>query len=98
MGPPAKASEDGSKAKIKVRVKLNLHGIVGVESVQQIEEEEYEEAAPKKPDGTKVGLVSHFRAIVEPSECLHLASLMSCTSSIEKLPPGGLLRGISFFF
>ena len=48
MGPPAKTPEDGSKAKIKVRVKLNLHGIVGVESAQQIEEEEYEETVPKE--------------------------------------------------
>jgi heat shock protein 4 len=48
VGPPAKTPEDGSKAKIKVRVKLNLHGIVGVESAQQIEEEEYEESAPKE--------------------------------------------------
>lgn len=48
VGPPAKTPEDGSKAKIKVRVKLNLHGIVGVESAQQIEEEEYEETVPKE--------------------------------------------------
>ena len=30
-------------------MKLNLHGVVGVDQVQQIEEEEYEEPAPKKP-------------------------------------------------
>ncbi len=34
---------------VQVKVKLNLHGVVGVDQVQQIEEEEYEEPAPKKP-------------------------------------------------
>ena len=33
---------------------LNLHGIVGVQSVQQIEEEEYEEAVPKQAAPAKV--------------------------------------------
>lgn len=61
---PAKASATGDKPKLKVKVRLNLHGVVGVESVQQVEEEEYEErvkkpaaketkmadAAPAKPD------------------------------------------------
>lgn len=28
---------------LQVKVKLNLHGVVGVESVQQVDEEEYEE-------------------------------------------------------
>ena len=55
MGPPAKTPEDGSKAKIKVKVRLNLHGILGVESVQQIEEEDYEETASKKAEPAKVG-------------------------------------------
>ena len=54
MGPPAKTPEDGSKAKIKVKVGLNLHGILGVESVQQIEEEEYEETVTKKAESAKV--------------------------------------------
>ncbi len=34
---------------------LNLHGILGVESVQQIEEEEYEETVTKKAESAKVG-------------------------------------------
>ncbi len=54
VGPPAKTPEDGSKAKIKVKVGLNLHGILGVESVQQIEEEEYEETVTKKAESAKV--------------------------------------------
>jgi len=55
VGPPTKLPEDGSKAaKIKVKVRLNLHGIVGVESVHQIEEEEYEETVPKKASTVKV--------------------------------------------
>lgn len=66
VGPPAKTPEDGSKAKIKVRVKLNLHGIVGVESAQQIEEEEYEDTVPK--EAAKPNKVS--------PPCLNWASLL----------------------
>lgn len=33
---------------MQVKVKLNLHGVVGVESVQQVDEEEYEEKV-KRP-------------------------------------------------
>ena len=33
---------------LQVKVKLNLHGVVGVESVQQVDEEEYEEKV-KRP-------------------------------------------------
>lgn len=32
---------------MQVKVRLNLHGVVGVESVQQVEEEEYEERVKK---------------------------------------------------
>ena len=39
----------------QVKVKLNLHGVVGVESVQQVDEEEYEEKV-KRP-APKVCLV-----------------------------------------
>ena len=39
----------------QVKVKLNLHGVVGVDQVQQIEEEEYEETV-KKPAPAKVGM------------------------------------------
>lgn len=39
----------GDKAKLKVRLALNLHGITSVESVQQIDEEEYEETVKKQP-------------------------------------------------
>ncbi len=43
---------DGSKAKLKVKVRLNLHGVVAVESVYQVQEDEYEETVKKAP---KVG-------------------------------------------
>ena len=33
---------------VQVKVRLNLHGVVGVESVQQVDEEEYEEKV-KRP-------------------------------------------------
>jgi len=33
---------------LQVKVRLNLHGVVGVESVQQVDEEEYEEKV-KRP-------------------------------------------------
>lgn len=38
---------EGGKAKLKVKVVLNLNGIVGVDTVNAIEEEEVEEEAPK---------------------------------------------------
>ncbi|DBB16364.1 hypothetical protein WJX82_007687 [Trebouxia sp. C0006] len=47
LGPP-KAPAAGDKPKLKVKVRLNLHGVVGVESVQQVDEEEYEEKV-KRP-------------------------------------------------
>jgi len=40
FAPPA----SGEKAKLKVKVRMNLHGLVSVESVQAIEEEEVEDA------------------------------------------------------
>jgi hypothetical protein len=43
VGPPAHAPSDGGKAKLKIKIKLNLHGVVLLDSVQQVEEEEYEE-------------------------------------------------------
>lgn len=45
IGPPvaAKAAPGAAEAKLKVHFRLNLHGIVTVESVNQLEEEEYEE-------------------------------------------------------
>ena len=47
VGPPiaTPARPEGAKAKLKVKVKLNLHGCVGVEYVQQVEEEDVEEEA-----------------------------------------------------
>ena len=58
----------------QVKVKLNLHGVVGVESVQQVDEEEYEEKV-KRPI-VKVPVLSmflrigsHLRACVQPALC-----------------------------
>ena len=43
------------------QVKLNLHGVVGVESAQQIEEEEYEETVKVyEPAPAKVGSPASF--------------------------------------
>eukprot|EP00898_Chlorokybus_atmophyticus_P007497 jgi/Chlat1/7749/Chrsp66S07221 len=47
---PFPQPKDGGKAKIKVKVRLNLHGIVTVESAQMLEEEEYEETVNKTPE------------------------------------------------
>lgn len=55
IGPPlvTPARPEGTKAKLKVKVKLNLHGVLGVEYVQQVEEEEVEgEEAAAGPDAT----------------------------------------------
>ena len=46
IGPPVHIPP-GERAKLKVKVRLNLHGVVSVESAQQIEEEEYEETVQK---------------------------------------------------
>ncbi|KAK9830242.1 hypothetical protein WJX72_010520 [[Myrmecia] bisecta] len=46
IGPP-KPAPGSDKAKLKVKIRLNLHGVISVESVQQIDEEEYEETVPK---------------------------------------------------
>ena len=45
----------------QVKVKLNLHGVVTVEHVQQIEEEEYEETVKKAP-AAKVRAVAECSA------------------------------------
>lgn len=42
--------QEGEQTKIKVKVLLNLHGLVTVESAHQIVEEDVEEAAPKAGD------------------------------------------------
>lgn len=49
--PPSKKSSD--PAKLKVRISLNLHGLIVLENVTQLEEEEYEEVV-KKPAPAKV--------------------------------------------
>ena len=54
VGPPP-SRKTGDPAKLKVRISLNLHGLVVLESVTQLEEEEYEEIV-KKPAPAKVNL------------------------------------------
>ena len=41
---------EGEQAKIKVKARLNLHGLVTLENAQQLVEEDVEEAAPKAED------------------------------------------------
>lgn len=53
MGPPP-SRKSSEPAKLKVRISLNLHGLVTLESVTQLEEEEYEEIV-KKPAAAKAG-------------------------------------------
>ena len=43
-------AQEGDQTKIKVKVRLNLHGLVTVENAHQIVEEDVEEAAPKAGD------------------------------------------------
>jgi len=49
IGPPIPLPEGGDKAKLKVKVHVNLHGILGLESVQAVEETEVIEEAPPAP-------------------------------------------------
>jgi heat shock protein 4 len=50
VGPLKPPKNGEGKTKLKVQVRLNLHGIVEVESVHSVEEEEYEvEVLPEKP-------------------------------------------------
>lgn len=53
--PPSRKTSD--PAKLKVRISLNLHGLILLESVTQLEEEEYEEVV-KKPAPAKVGMLN----------------------------------------
>ena len=64
---------------LQVKVKLNLHGIVGIESVQQVEEEEFEETVIKPASTVKVclmlsPLMVHSAMSACPAElpCVHL--------------------------
>eukprot|EP00951_Prasinocladus_malaysianus_P048553 scaffold659831_cov50-Prasinocladus_malaysianus.AAC.2 len=47
IGPPIPVPPGEEKAKLKVKVHINLHGILAVESVQSVEEKEVEEPAPE---------------------------------------------------
>ncbi|PIN04454.1 Molecular chaperones HSP105/HSP110/SSE1, HSP70 superfamily [Handroanthus impetiginosus] len=46
---PFQSSKAGEKAKLKIKVRLNLHGIVSVESATLLEEEEVEVPVVKEP-------------------------------------------------
>ena len=41
---------EGEQVKVKVKARLNLHGLVTLENAQQLVEEDVEEAAPKADD------------------------------------------------
>lgn len=52
---PLPVPKDGGKAKLKVKVRLNLHGIVSVESAQVVEEEDAEGGDTKMDDAGEAG-------------------------------------------
>lgn len=49
VGPPIPLPAGEDKAKLKVKVHINLHGILAVESVQAVEETTIVEEAPAPP-------------------------------------------------
>ena len=62
-------------AYLQVKVRLNLHGVVGVESVQQVDEEEYEEKI-KRPIAkvTPVSLAKNLCVLLD-AEPVHICCL-----------------------
>lgn len=62
-------------AHLQVKVRLNLHGVVGVESVQQVDEEEYEEKV-KRP-------IAKVNVLFSCRNLLFIASLRSSADSLR---------------
>lgn len=58
IGAP-KPTKNGAVPKLKIRLTLSLHGLVTLDSVTQVEEEEYEEII-KRPVPAKVSLFLQF--------------------------------------
>lgn len=52
VGPLPAAKDPATKPKVKVKIQLNLHGLVSVEGAQMVEEEEPE--APKEEESAKM--------------------------------------------
>ncbi len=76
---------------LQVKVRLNLHGVVGVESVQQVDEEEYEEKVKRPVAKVNVLFSCHNLLFIAP----HRSSanwLRACTLIVAvaclKQPPG----------
>lgn len=66
---------DGEVPKLKVRLRLNLHGVVSVESVQQVEEEEYEEVVVVKKPPPAAAKVPVLPTILSLHACIQAAAL-----------------------
>ena len=70
---------DAVIAYLQVKVRLNLHGVVGVESVQQVDEEEYEEKV-KRP-------VAKVNVLFSCPNLLFIASHRSSANSLRACTP-----------
>ncbi|GAB2295417.1 hypothetical protein Dimus_029586 [Dionaea muscipula] len=68
----------GERAKLKVKVRLNLHGIVSVESTTLLEEEEIEVHVAKENRGQVYPFVSHFGAGKRTQEAVATSSALEC--------------------
>ncbi len=66
-------------AYLQVKVRLNLHGVVGVESVQQVDEEEYEEKV-KRP-------IAKVNVLLSCQNLLFIASQRSSANSLRACMP-----------
>ncbi len=77
-------------AYLQVKVRLNLHGVVGVESVQQVDEEEYEEKV-KRPVAKVNMLFSRQHLLFIASYRTSANLLRACMTSVAvaclKQPP-----------
>ena len=67
--------------KLKVRLRLNLHGLVSIESVQQVEEEEYEEVVEKPAAPPAKVCACQSRACAGHSDALLLLNVWCDTRS-----------------
>lgn len=68
-------------AYLQVKVRLNLHGVVGVESVQQVDEEEYEEKV-KRPIAKVKALFSSQTVLCIASRRTSAVLLRACTQFV----------------
>ncbi|KAK9813890.1 hypothetical protein WJX73_003481 [Symbiochloris irregularis] len=71
VGPPKVPGPAGTDMpRLKVRLRLNLHGLVGIESVLQVEDEEYDEVIekPVKPAAKAAPAAAAAPAPAEPAD------------------------------